>query len=260
MEGSLKSLKNSLMEYFLTKQSTVVSIYLFGSYTRNDFVITKSDLDFLIILDLPPPSHHWDHPDFLQTRELIREHFLNQQHLFRKSLDPIDIVSLSLYEIKMMGQNKLKSAYGPLKLITFFAFDTVKNAKILWGEDVLSTINNIPDPKEFQESRFEWMKEYYYRKKTNEHVRQLVTLGSIIRHYAVLDGIRDIKKNVLHDWVKTRSGWITVETTEIFSKYFQFIGNSEVTIDLLDTKWQNETKAFNESILGKKIDIEKHSK
>ena len=78
----------------------------------------------------------------------------------------------------------------------------------------------------------------------------LISLGSVIRHYAVLDGIRDLKKSILKEWAIEYRNWLHgINTQLVFQKYFNFITDNTLNLDFLDNLWQKETRLLLDTIL-----------
>lgn len=227
----------------IPSSSSITSIYIYGSYVRGDFNQESSDLDFAVFLDLPDEIHHWDHPDFLLVNKISEEKvnsvFPNK---FRKSSSTVrfDSISFSLSEIDKIITNKPIEIVGPLNRLTFYAFDFLQNIRLLWGRDVLKAFTSIPDPLQYTNIRFNWMKSLYYsrkNKKSDSRENLILAFGGIIIYLAVLDGVRDIRKQYLRNWSSTYSKFgDDMKFSEITDKYFRFTFDQE-PIDVLDDEW-----------------------
>jgi len=224
----------------ISHNSTVVkAIYLFGSYPRNDFVIGRSDLDFAVILEVPENTHHWNHPDFQLIVDLTKECTeLPPQYLRQSGLD---FCSFSCIEIEQTKRNELKVIIGPIKLLTFFAFDFLVYNELLWGTDLLQGFPTIPNPNHFATTRLNWIRSFYFKKAHwtgSNSDRLLMTLGSIVRHFAVVKGgLRTLKRNILKEWALTYEKW-SENTQDVLIPYFEFIEgqaykNKETFLDSL---------------------------
>ncbi|MFW9903147.1 MAG: hypothetical protein ACFFFH_02335 [Candidatus Thorarchaeota archaeon] len=141
----------------------------------------------------------------------------------------------------------MKNITGPIKLLTFFAFDFLVHNVLLWGNEILQGFPKIPDPSQFASERLNWIRSFHF-KKTNwvgsEPDRLLMTLGSIIRHFAIVKGgLQTLKWNEIKHWVLTYDKW-TENSRDIFIPYFNFIeGQSQ--LNPADNKhWRETTNEF----------------
>lgn len=241
-----------LYQQQISSQSTVTSIYLFGSYIRGDFILDNSDLDFAIFLDLPESAHHWNHPDFLYiydiSKNIITSAFPTTSRK-SPSVSRFDCVSFSLSEVHKIIANEPLEIIGPLNRLTFFAFDFLQNRRLLWGKDILKVFPSIPDPLPYKIQRINWMKTIYLRKKEKNGDRRsylLMSLGSIISYVAILDGLRDVTKKNLRIWCLNSSFFTDQASREVITKYFNFILDQN-PIDILDTSWVELTEHFIEN-------------
>lgn len=247
VEETLETLKAKFHQELDNRSSTIRAIYLISSYARGDFVPGRSDIDFGVFLDLPEGEKHWKHPDFIKIEKIIRESFeALPKDWFRRdsTLLGVDVVSFATSELEQVKNDQIGELVGPLKNLTFFAFDLMNNKRLLWGEDVLKTLTPIPKPEKYAKQRMDWMRKQFFKKGNERTVSDLlVSLGSVIRHLAVLDGIRDLRKDRLKQWATQHAKWPSqVDYQTVISKYFEYITNNKLEVDYLDQYWQNETE------------------
>ncbi|MFX0091472.1 MAG: nucleotidyltransferase domain-containing protein [Candidatus Hodarchaeota archaeon] len=232
-------------------QTVIRAIYLYGSYIRSDFIKGRSDLDFAVILDVGEDVEHWVHPEFEQIGILIRD-LVNQAPTGYFRLESPDICSFSLIELEKAKKNELKDIIGPLKLLTFLGFDFLSHNQLLWGEDILQLFTRIPDPRDFAEERFNWIKKYYLGQVVNlgsDFFKLIASLGSIIRYTAILNGLRSISRSDLRSWALEYKEW-PLGADEVLIPYFNFIqGITEQTI-IEHPDWIDKARYFIESLLG----------
>lgn len=251
IENIIILLKNAYRQNISPNDTLVKAIYLFGSYPRNDFVIGCSDLDFAVILEVPKNSPHWSHPNFHQIVDLTRRSIKLPPQFLRKP--GIDIISLSCLEIELAKKNELKTIIGPLKLLTFFAFDFLVHNFLLWGKDLLHGFPSIPNPNQFASERLKWIRSFYF-KKTNwtgsETERLLMILGSIVRHFAVVKGgVRTLKRNALKQWALTYEKW-SENNPDVLIPYFEFIEGRSKLNPADDDHWRKKVQQFITLILN----------
>lgn len=235
----------------------IVSVYLYGSYVRGDFVPKRSDLDFAVILDLPEAQPHWDHPSFKEIISLLRTIFLpflpNNDRFFT-----IDVVSFSLAEVERGATQMLKPTVGPHKLLTFLAFDFLNNNCLLWGADVLQCFQEVPDPDQFAQSRKEWIRTRFQQNRVpTKGLKEnlLMSLGALIQYKAVLDGVRDIRKSSLRSWVlEKHEQMFKTFSKDLFTQYFSFITGESDNAPIHNPQWVAEVEELVERRLGEQED------
>ncbi|MFW9857096.1 MAG: hypothetical protein ACFFFG_18755, partial [Candidatus Thorarchaeota archaeon] len=137
---------------------------------------------------------------------------------------------------------------GPHKCLTFFAFDFLAHNRLLWGDDLLTNFLTIPEPIRFAKERLEWIRKMHERnrrKDQSKEFRIMATLGSIIRHYAVLTGLRSLKRADLYEWIQSYEPWLQIMGNHnIFEKYFQYISGKADDPPFNNTHWVKQAKAF----------------
>ena len=178
---------------------------------------------------------------------MIRETFETlPKDILRKdsTFSGVDIISFATYEIERAKKNQFEELVGPLRNLTFFAFDFINNNRLLWGEDVLKEISTIPNPKDYEKQRMDWIKKQFLRKEGKRSTSDLlISLGRVIRHYAVLDGIRDLKRAILKNWANNYPNWPSqVDFQTVIRKYFSYITDSSLKPEYLDQYWKIETE------------------
>ncbi len=114
----------------------IVSVVLFGSLLRGDFVPSVSDIDLLIVFS--NDASRQDIERILKALYVIGEKYSG----FSKYDKVIDIPWILEKELPKKGSGK-KSIF---KFLNIYAFDFVKHSMVLYGRDITSEIE-IPDPK-----------------------------------------------------------------------------------------------------------------
>ena len=242
----------------ISSDSSIRSVYLYGSYIRGDFISGKSVLNFAVFLDVPAYVSLTNHPDLVFFK-FISENILNSldNSLFRPSS------SLSKFICKIFSVNDLRKLTRHEEIefsesninLTFLAFDFFKYNRILWGKDVLKDFNTIPDPMKYKNMQFELVKKnYFLKKEKNRNLYQNVniTLGNLISYFAIIEGIRDISKQKLRDWAESYQ--LFNQTSDIKSVIDQFfiyslldnVSHSYVP----DDDWVKRAQSTIEALLG----------
>ena len=134
-----------------------------------------------------------------------------------------------------------------MKLLTFFAFDFLAHNILLWGKDVLQGFPTIPNPSQFASERLSWIRSFHL-KKTNwagsDSDRLLMTLGSIIRHFAIVKGgLRTLKRHELKQWALTYDKWVE-NSRNILIPYFSFIEGQTQLNPADKDHWREITEQF----------------
>lgn len=142
---------------------------------------------------------------------------------------------------------------GSLKLLTFLAFDFLAHNRLLWGEDVLQCFTKIPDPVNYAEDRFKWIKMFYLKQVTikgSDLFKLLASLGSVIQYFAILNGNHSITKSSLRSWALTFHLW-PPKAEDVLTPYFDYIQGQISQEALIASGWMNKARSFIEYMLKK---------
>ncbi len=254
VENLILQLANTYKEKIPT-DSSITSIYIYGSYVRGDFILGKSDLNFAIFLNIPNNEKIEPNSD-LSFLKYISENIisLSPNSLFRTSsgLSKFIYTAYALNDIRKIIREE-PFTVDSVENLTFLAFDFLKFNKLLYGRDVLKDFENIPDPLKFKEYRFKSLKENYFSRKAknrNSKLNILLTLSGLISYLAVIDGIRDIRKEKLIEWSENYSLFAGNENyKEVIERYFMysFLDNLNKSNPLND-EWMKKAEYFIEEI------------
>lgn len=257
VENLIVQLTNVYQEK-IGKDSSITSIYLYGSYIRGDFVLGKSDLNFAIFLDIPNNEKIQSHPD-LSYIKYISENIINifSNTLFRASsgLSKFMYTVYTLNDLRKIIRNEATNLIDSEENLTFLAFDFLKNNKLLYGRDVLKDFEKVPDPMIFKENRFKIIKEKYFLKKEkgyNAKMNLILTVGNLILYYAVIEGVRDISRKNLFDWSENYPLFTQSDDfKEVIEKYFlYYLFENFTQNNSLNDEWMKKAENFVEEIFN----------
>lgn len=246
----ISNLRTVFQEHFANTPSKVIAIYVFGSFARNDFIFGQSDIDIAVFLDITSNENQWEHPDFIEVCSMISDVGTHFTHLFRS--ESPDIVAFNADELNALRLHGDLECAGAVKHLTFLAFDFLAHHQLLSGDDVLDDVHKIPNPLDYATQRLKWIKNYYQTKVVPEPdlSNLLMSLGSTIQYFAVMDGIRDIRKPVLARWSEEFEGWHG-DISAVVEPYYDYIMGRR-GMNILQTKmWQEKARKFLGDILGK---------
>lgn len=146
---------------------------------------------------------------------------------------------------------------GPLNRPTFYAFDFITNNRLLWGKDILKSYT-IPDPLQYKIQRYEWMKSTYFNRKQKGYDKKqnlILSVGIIISFLAIIDGIRDLKKNNLLNWSHTYPLFQGHRNfAQVIENYYKFILLQKET-NVLDESWYKQAEDFVDWIYSENFSI-----
>jgi predicted nucleotidyltransferase len=175
------------------------SLILFGSYVRGDFIEGVSDLDFFAVFKENTEE------SIPELKEVLEE--CTQRIKYKL----IDLPCITLNDIREpLKQN------NPLKFLTFYQEDFLKNHKVVYGEDISDILPSY-DKKSLQTSRAEQLIRAPERFKDNPELL-LLSAGETARFEAIVKGSKSISKV---DIMKTLEKIGDEEAIHIYSAYIE---------------------------------------
>ena len=202
----------------------IVSVVLFGSILRGDFVPNVSDIDILIVFS--DNASREDIDKILETIYSIGEKYRG----FSKYDKVIDVPWMFEREIPMKGSGK-RSIF---KFLSIYAFDFAKYSMVLYGRDIVNEIE-IPDPKSLIIDRAKRLLELLekYESENNEYMISILA-GEATRLAQIAYGEITIdKRKVLKNFLKYVPEYpMRTFAIEIWRKYLT--PESQVTPDYIE--------------------------
>ena len=175
------------------------SLILFGSYVRGDFIEGVSDIDFFAVFN------DCTEETIPKLIEILEECTSSIKYKL------IDLPCANIYDLR----EPLKQKH-PLKFLTFYQEDFLKNHKVVYGEDISDILPSY-DKKTLQNSRAEQLIRAPQRFKDNLKLLQL-SAGETIRFEAIINGSNSISKV---DIMKTLKKIGDEEALDIYSAYIE---------------------------------------
>lgn len=175
------------------------SLILFGSYIRGDFIEGVSDLDFFAVFN---DGAEESIPKLLEILEGCTSNIKYKL---------IDLPRANILDLR----EPLKQKY-PLKFLTFYQEDFLKNHKVVYGEDISDVLPSY-DKKTLLYLRAEQLLQAPQRFKDNLELLQL-SAGEAIRFEAIVNGSNSISKV---DIMKTLEKIGDEEALDIYSAYIE---------------------------------------
>jgi len=180
-----------------TLAKRLYSLILFGSYIRGDFIEGVSDLDFFGVFN---ENTEESIPKLI---EILKECTQGIKYKL------IDLPCVTLNDLREPLKQK-----NPLKFLTFYQEDFLKNHKVVYGEDISNILPSY-DKKTLQNARAEQLIRAPQRFKDNPELL-LLSAGETARFQAIVNGTKSISKV---DIMKTLEKIGDVEALCIYSAY-----------------------------------------
>jgi predicted nucleotidyltransferase len=182
-----------------TLAKRLYSLILFGSYVRGDFIEGVSDLDFFGVFNETTGG------STPQLAEILKECTRGIKYKL------IDLPCVTLNDLREPLKQK-----NPLKFLTFYQDDFLKNHKVVYGEDI-SDILPTYDKETLQNARAQQLILAPQRFKDNYELL-LLSAGETARFEAIVSGAISISKV---DIMKTLEKTGDEEALHIYSAYIE---------------------------------------
>jgi len=188
----------------------VVSMVVFNSLVRGDFVTNVSDIDVLIVFDSNPRENVVDK---------IRECFIDLATPYHgKSNSPyvFDIPWVIVTDIPL--KESVEREPSPLKFLGIYAFDFVNHSRVLRGRDFRHDLL-VQDPKTLVQSRGEDLRNKWIGIKAEDRRKVVLITGELIR------------------LAQINYGKSTLDKHEVLNHFKKFVPHFEGK-DFIDVFWE----------------------
>jgi predicted nucleotidyltransferase len=182
-----------------TLVKSLYSLILFGSYVRGDFIEGVSDIDFFAVFN------DFTEKSIPKLIEIIEGCTSSIKYKL------IDIPCANIIDLR----EPLKQIH-PLKFLTFYQEDFLKNHKVVYGEDISDILPSY-DKKTLQNARAEQLIRAPQRFKDDLKLL-LLSAGETVRFEAIINGSNSISKV---DIMKTLEKIGDEEALDIYSAYIE---------------------------------------
>jgi len=182
-----------------TLAKRLYSLILFGSYVRGDFIEGVSDLDLFAVFNE-------------NTEESIPKLF----EILEECTQGIKYKLIDLPSVNIIDLQEPLNQKNPLKFLTFYQEDFLKNHKVVYGEDISDILPSY-DKKALQNARAEQLIRAPQRFKDNPELL-LLSAGETARFEAIIKGSKSISKV---DIMKTLEKIGDEEALRIYSAYIE---------------------------------------
>jgi predicted nucleotidyltransferase len=175
------------------------SLIIFGSYIRGDFIEGVSDLDFFAVFN-----------------DCAEESIPKLVEILKECTQGI---KCKLIDLPCVNINDLRDPLkqkNPLKFLTFYQEDFLKNHKVVYGEDISDILPSY-GKKTLQSARAEQLIRAPQRFKDNPELL-LLSAGETARFEAIINGSNSISKV---DIMKTLEKIGDEEALHIYSAYIE---------------------------------------
>ncbi len=181
------------------------SLIIFGSYVRGDFIEGISDLDFFAVFN-----------------DCTEESIPKLIEILKKCTQGIKAKLIDLPCANINDIREPLKQKNPLKFLTFYQEDFLKNHKVVYGEDISDILPSY-DKKMLQNMRAEQLIQAPQRFKDNLELL-LLSAGETARFEAIINGSNSISKA---DIMKTLEKIGDEEALYIYSSYIE---GKEITL------------------------------
>jgi len=199
----------------------VISLILFGSYIRGDYIPGLSDLDFLVIIK------DFDEEIYLKVKNILMEE--------TRDLNP-KLIDLP-YELLENLSDPINKGYQ-FKFLTFYQKDFLKNHKVIYGREIKHLI-----PRYKQKNLIKWRAEKMLsnaKRFASENPELLkIQAGEVAKFIAVINGENKIsKQNILTSLKK-------LGDEKAYKIYYKYVNNinemksNEYYIDFIESRLKN---------------------
>lgn len=178
-------------------KDNILSVIVFGSYVRGDFIEQVSDLDFFVV---------------------FKEENMNAVDILNEGLNAVSSgINYKLVDyawtLEEHLDDPLKKGF-PFKFLTYYQEDFLKNHHLLYGEDITDRLPRY-DPRSLWSWRLSRLGENIERFKGRPEM-QRIGAGETIRFLALVSGAKGISKDeILYEIKKLGDD----ESIRIFEAY-----------------------------------------